>query len=225
MLVHSPFTGPGSWWPVAERLTAAGHRVIVPSLLGIDDGGPPFWPRAVAAVTAAVPAGFAGEGVVLAAHSNAGILLPVIARALAGPVRCSVFADASLPASTGATPVASGDFLLLLRGLAGPDGRLPRWTDWWEEADVAPLFPDARTRAAVTAELPRLPLAYCTERVPVPTGWDDHPHGYLLFSTAYEDEARQAAGRGWRVVTCPGEHLHQLVDPQAVAAALAGFAS
>src|SRR5215203_5087864 len=50
----------------------------------------------------------------------------------------------------------------------------------WEE-DVSPLFPDAATRAAVTAEEPRLPSAYYEQSVPVPTGWDDDVAcGHLL---------------------------------------------
>ena len=30
--VHSPNLGPGSWRPVAEELSRAGHQVVVPSL-------------------------------------------------------------------------------------------------------------------------------------------------------------------------------------------------
>ena len=45
-----------------------------------------------------------------------------------------------------------------------------------------PIFPDATTRAAVTAEEPRLPFAYYEQSVPVPTRWDDDVAcGNLLF--------------------------------------------
>lgn len=221
ILIHSPAVGPRTWAPVAERLAAAGRNVVVPSLLEAGEGDPPFWPRVVAAVTAAAgEVARPGEALVLVAHSNSGIFVPVISDALARPVSCSVFADATLPAMDGPTPAAGEDFLPFLRGLAGPDGRVPRWTDWWDEEDVAPLFPSPRTRAEVTAELPRLPLAYYEERVPVPAGWEDHPCSYLLFSSAYTAVAGQAAERGWPVRRLPGEHLHQLVDPGGVAAAL-----
>jgi hypothetical protein len=109
--------------------------------------------------------------------------------------------------------------------LAGPDGRLPQWTDWWQEKDVAAMFPDdERLRAAVTAEQPRLPLSYYTEQVPAPDGWAGHRCGYLVFSEAYTHEADEAGRRGWTVRSLPGEHLHQIVDPAGVAAALTGIA-
>jgi hypothetical protein len=139
-----------------------------------------------AGLAGAVP----GEPVVLVAHSNAGVFMPVIRAGLDVRVSCSVFADATVPAERGQTPIAPPEFLEFLRGLAGPDGRLPQWTDWWDEQDVAPMFAGAeRLRAAVTAEQPRLPVDYYTERVPVPGGWDDHRCGYLVFSEPY-------AGRG-----------------------------
>lgn len=226
VLVHSPVVGPHTWAPVARELAGAGHAVAVPSLLGIGAGDPPFWPRVVAAAVREA-AGRAGaeEALVLVAHSNAGIFIPVIRAALAQPVLCSVFADALLPARSGVTPAVSGDFLAFLTGLAGPDGRLPRWTDWWEEQDLAPLFPDPVTREEVTAEQPRLPLSYYREQVPVPAGWDDHTCAYLRFSDGYEAEAQGAAERGWPVRTLPGEHLHQLVDPAGVAAVVQEFAA
>jgi hypothetical protein len=128
--------------------------------------------------------------------------------------------DATVPPRAGEVQNTEDRFLGFLRGLAGPDGRLPRWTDWWPQAEVAQLFPDQATRARVCAEQPRLPLDYFTERVPVPAGWDDHPCGYLRFSEAYEEPAAEAARRGWPVRSMPGEHLHQLADPAAVARAL-----
>jgi len=51
-------------------------------------------------------------------------------------------------------------------------------------------------------------------------GWDDRPCGYLLFGPPYDRMAQQARQRGWDVDHVPGGHLHQLVDPDAVAARL-----
>jgi hypothetical protein len=229
VLIHSPVVGPGTWAPVARRLAGAGCRVTVPSLLMVvGDGDPPFWPRIAAAVAAAASGAPCGEAadepLVLVAHSNAGVFIPVIRAALARPVGCSVFADAGLPARAGPTPTAGEEFLPFLRSLAGPDGRLPRWTDWWPEEDLSSLFPGPAAREAVTRELPRLPLAYYQERVPVPPGWDDHLCAYLHFSRAYDGDAQEAAERGWPVRHLPGEHLHQLVDPASVATVLLEFA-
>ena len=44
VLVHSPSVGPLTWAPVQQRLQAAGQHTIVPSLVGVADEGPPFWP-------------------------------------------------------------------------------------------------------------------------------------------------------------------------------------
>ncbi|MFC7534901.1 hypothetical protein [Actinoplanes sp. GCM10030250] len=134
------------------------------------------------------------------------------------------FADASVPARAGPIPVASAERLEVLRAMA-TGGRLPRWTEWFDEADVAPMFPDARTRAEVAAEQSRLPLSYYEAALPNPPGWAGLPCGYLLFSAHYEPMALDAEERGWRVERLPGLHLHQLVDPDAVAERLLAMTS
>ncbi|MFD8612183.1 alpha/beta hydrolase [Streptomyces sp. NPDC059631] len=212
VLVHSPSVGPSTWRPVAGRLEAAGHRVRVPSLLHIGAGSPPFWPRVADAVRDDLREVPAGSPVVLVVHSNAGLFLPAVRSGLDHPVAASVLVDAALPARTGATPVAPPELLDFLRPLA-VDGRLPRWTDWWDEADVAPMFPDPAVRRTVVEEQPTLPLSYYEQHIPVPDGWDDHPCSYLLFGPPYEEQAAEARARGWQVAHLPGEHLHQLVDP------------
>ncbi len=192
VLVHSPSVGPSTWSPVAEQLVASGCDAVVPSLLSVGEGGPPFWPRAVAAVAAGLAGTDPGQPLV---------------------------------AARGHTPTTGEEFLPFLRSLADPDGRLPRWTDWWDEDDVAPMFPSPQAREVITGEQPRLPLAYYQEQVPAPAGWDDHSCGYLLFSPAYQDQARQARQRGWPVQSVPGEHLHEIVDPDGVAHALLDLAA
>ena len=224
VLVHSPSVGPATWSAVAGRLADAGQAAVVPSLLTVGEGGPPFWPRVTAAVGDEMAGTDPAGPLVLVAHSNAGVFVPVIRCSLARPVACSIFVDASLPAEPGPTPMVGEEFLPFLRGLAGPDGWLPRWTDWWDEPDVAALFPDPATREAIASEQPRLPLAYYEEQVPVPGGWQDHRCAYLQFGPPYDTQAREARQRGWEVATLPGEHLHQVVDPDGVAGALLGLA-
>ncbi|MFE7212684.1 hypothetical protein ACFY0A_27630 [Streptomyces sp. NPDC001698] len=87
------------------------------------------------------------------------------------------------------------------------NGRLPRWTDWWDEADVAPMFSDPGMRRTVVEE----------QHIPVPDGWDDHTWSYLLFGPPHDDFAAEARQRGWRVAQLPGSHLHQIVDPAGTA--------
>ncbi|MFJ5521310.1 alpha/beta hydrolase [Streptomyces griseoluteus] len=222
VLVHSPSVGPSTWHPVAEHLTTARHRVRVPSLLHVGDGAPPFWPRVVDAVRSDLRQVPAESPVVLVAHSNAGLFLPAIRSGLDQQVIGSVFVDAALPARTGPTPVATPEILEFLRPMA-VNGRLPRWTDWWDEADVAPMFTDPVMRQRVVGEQPTLPLSYYEQRIPVPDGWDDHPCSYLLFGPPYDDLADQAGERGWRVAHLPGAHLHQIIDPAGTARHLVEF--
>jgi hypothetical protein len=46
------------------------------------------------------------------------------------------------------------------------------------------------------------------------------PAGYLAFGDTNACERGRATDAGWPVRTLPGEHLHMLVDPDGVAAAL-----
>jgi pimeloyl-ACP methyl ester carboxylesterase len=223
VLIHSPSVGPRTWQPVAHRLTALGWEVAVPSLLHITDEEPPFWPQVVHAVQAGLETAEQGQGLVLVAHSNAGLFLPVIAAALPGQVRGCIFVDAALPPASGAAPMAPPELLALLRDKAS-GGLLPRWTDWWDEEEVAPLFPDRATCQTVTEEQPRLPLSYYEASVPVPAGWDAQPCAYLLFGPPYDELASEARGRGWIVQQLPGRHLHQLVDADGVARSLLAIA-
>jgi len=225
VLVHSPSVGPVTWEPVAHRLAHAGERVVVPSLLSVGDGPPPYWRRVVAAVGDSLSGLDRAEPLILVAHSNAGVFVPALVSGLDHPVAGCVFADATVPVLDGSTPMAPGEFLQFLRGLAGPDGTLPQWTDWWDEADTASLYPDASTRARMTAQEPRLPLDYYLEQVPAPSGWADRGCGYLMFSAGYASEAGLARQRGWPVRAVPGEHLHQIVDPETVSQAVLGLAA
>lgn len=215
VLVHSPSVGPLTWMPVAERLAGSGRTTLVPSLLGIADAQPPFWTRVAERATDVIEELPAGQPIVLVAHSNAGLFVPAIVEAATRPVAACVFVDAALPSQTGPTAVAPPELLEFLRPKV-TDGRLPPWTAWWDDADVAPMFPDAATRASITAEEPRLPLSYYEQQIPVPDGWDAGPCGYLLFGPPYDEIADDARRRGWHVEHVPGLHLHQIVDPDVV---------
>jgi hypothetical protein len=135
-------------------------------------------------------------------------------------VQAVVFVDAGLPSSAPGTPAAPPSLREHLATLADRDGVLPPWTGWWPAAILDELFPDAASRAAVEGEQRRLPLSYFAAEVPSPAGWERLPAAYLAFGDTYADERAAAARRGWPTGTLPGGHLHQLVDPPGVAAAL-----
>lgn len=213
VLIHSPFLGPSTWRATARALAGSGRSVHVPSLLGVARSAPPYWPAGVDAIVGSA----ADEPVVLVPHSNAGLYVPAVVEALGDQVRGVLFVEAALP---GAGHHTKAEFL---SRLDTADGLLPPWTSWWPEADVAALFPDAEVRAEVEAEQPRMPLAYFDHLPPAPRDWAAAPCGYLWFGPPYDQGAAQAAGSGWPTAHLPGGHLHMLVDPDAVAAALLGL--
>ena len=51
----------------------------------------------------------------------------------------------------------------------------------------------------------------------MPAGWDDVACGYLIFGPPHDQVAADARSRGWLVEELAGQHLHQLVGPDATA--------
>jgi pimeloyl-ACP methyl ester carboxylesterase len=215
ILIHSPFLGPATWQSTARALHRMERSVRVPSLLAVARGAPPFWPAGVDSIIRSA----GDDAVVLVPHSNAGLYVPAVMDALGERVRGVVFVDAALP---GAGHYTTPDFL---RQLATVDGLLPPWTSWWAEADVDAVFPDAHARAEVEAEQPRMPLAYYDHLPPAPHEWTTPSAGYIWFGPPYDKGAAQAALRGWPTLHLPGNHLHMLTDPNAVAATVVDMAS
>ncbi|HET9849667.1 MAG TPA: alpha/beta fold hydrolase [Candidatus Dormibacteraeota bacterium] len=219
VLVHSPSVGPATWERVAASLRARDQRVAVPDVRAVANAKPPFWRTIVELIRQGLNDLPRGERVVLCGHSNAGLFLPMTAANFGPAVAGLIFVDASLPPETGGAAMVPPEFLEQLRRQAS-DGYLPRWTEWFPEEDVSPLFPDAETRRRVSEEQVRLPLAYYEDHVPVPSGWSSSPAGYVLFGPPYDRLAQDVRTRGWPVIEVPGQHLHMLVDPDGVAQAL-----
>jgi hypothetical protein len=215
VLVPSTLLGPSVWAPVGTLLERRGWTVQVPGSPGEVDGPEHVLEHLLTAIPADRP-------VVLVPHSNSGLYVATLA--VERDVRGVVFVDSRLPSSEPSTPTASPEFRAYLAGLADEDGRLPVWTEWWPGEDLGELFPDTGTRALVEAEQARLPLAYFDAAVPTPSGWEGLPAAYVAFGEgAYEEEVSEAQWRGWPVQRLDGGHLHQLVDPDGVAALLVGL--
>jgi pimeloyl-ACP methyl ester carboxylesterase len=210
VLIPSPLLGPATWEPTARAIERRGRRVRTPSLESVARSAPPYWPAGVDAIVRSA----GSEPVVLVPHSNSGLYVPAVIDALGDQVRGAVFVDAALP---GVGYYAQRDFL---DKLAGADGRLPRWTAWWDEADVAELFPDGEVRARIEAEQARMPLSYYDHVPPAPEGWQRPPCAYVWFAAPYDIGAERATDWGWPTRHVPGGHLHMVVDPEAVATAV-----
>jgi alpha-beta hydrolase superfamily lysophospholipase len=209
---------------VARVLRARGHEAVVPDLRSVALAEAPFWPLVAELVIRSMDELSASGPVVLVAHSNAGLLLPAVAETSSRPVAGAVYVDAALPARPGPSAAAPATMLEQLRAMADPDGRLPRWSDWWTPADVGELIHDAQVRGEVLAEQPRLPLAYYEQLLPVPVSWWSVPTAYLRLSEAYDEELDTATRDDWPTASLQGKHLHQVVDPVAVAESLVTLA-
>jgi hypothetical protein len=215
-LIHSPLLGPSSWQAVAEELRSRGRRVIVPSLLDAITSPPPRFP-----VLAAAVATHLDDATILVVHSGAGPLVPAVVERAPDAVAAVVFVDATLP-FPGRTwfDVLPAETSAGLRGLAGPDGLLPPWPRWFPDDPVRDLVPDTRMRAALLADVPRVPLDHFEEVAPAPPGWEQRPCGYVQLSSAYAGAAADAKGRGWPVMRQEGHHLSGVTEPAAVADAI-----
>ena len=207
-----PLLGASVWAPVADCLRRRGWSVTVAAA--------PDAPGSAQEVLDAFLASLPADGaLLLVPHSNAGLYVPALSRRRS--VVGTVFVDAALPPDHGETALAPTALYEFLQGLADEAGMLPPWTQWWDDADVAALFPDARVRADVEREQPRIALSYFDTRVAVHPGWRDLPAAYVAFGDTYADEILWAQRSGWPVTTLAGFHLHMLVEPLSVATAIA----
>lgn len=206
VLVHSPLVGPRTWLPVAARLRALGRPTLVPSLVDAISSAPPRHDALADAVSATVGAGPPG-GLVVVAHSGAGSLVPSIVNRARTSTDAVLLVDATLPhpgrAWLDTVPAELGDEV---RRMAGPDGLLPPWDEWFPAEIVRDLVPDPQVRAELRAEIPRVPLGYLEEIAPALDGWRERPCGYLRLSAEYEQAAAEARRHGWPVVCHDGHH-------------------
>jgi len=214
LLVHSPLVGCGAWEPVAKDLTADGYAVALPDLTGTVTTGAPYHRHQARVIADSA----AGRPAILIGHSGAGPLLATAGALLGEGARGYVFVDAGLP-----TPgrswmeTAPPALAAQLRGMAGPGGWLPPWSQWWGDEELAALLPDAAVRRRFAAGCPRPPLAMFEEVHPPAPGWPNAPCGYLQLSEAYEDEAARARELGWPVRQQLSHHLALLTAPGRIA--------
>ena len=211
-LLPSPLLGPSIWRPVGQALSLLGWNV---ETAPAGEQAPTDPGDVLRTFLAALPP---DRDIVLVAHSNAGLYVPALVQERR--VVASVFVDAGLPVRNGLVPLGSPAFRDFLLQRADADGLLPGWTHWWDETDLEGLFPNPGVREQVEQEQPRLPLSYFQQSLPAPLGWDDRPCAYLAFGDTYSTERNEAQARGWPVATLPGQHLHTLVAPEQVAAAI-----
>jgi hypothetical protein len=218
VLVHSPLVGPLTWSLVAGELRRRGFEAITPELPRGEDAGEPYWQQQARSVAAAIRAVPSDRAIILTGHSGAGPLQPAIRHAAGRSVAAYVFVDAGLP-EDGQPRRGTGGFAQYLRELYARGERFPNWTD----ESLRDILPDPAVRQSLLAELRPQPWAFWEEPIPVFAGWPDAPCAYLRFTPnpAYDAAAVEARRRGWPCIELVGGHFHMLVDPGAVADALA----
>ena len=214
VLLPSPLLPARAYAPLVDALGRRGWGVAVAETPRAPAGPEPV----AAAFRMAVKAHAVGFVV---AHSNAGRY----AVAAAGEAAV-VHVDAALPPEHGDAALAPEGLLEHLAGMVDGDGLLPPWTRWWPEDDIAEVVPDPEVLAGIRADEQRMPLAYFRSRLGAPEGWQDHPQAYLALGSTYAEETALARRLGWPTTVLDGAlHLHHLVDPDAVAAAVLDLAS
>ncbi len=214
VLVHSPLVGCETWGPVAKELAGDGYAVTVPDLAGAVAAGPPYHLRHARVIADSA----AGQSAILIGHSRAGPLLATAGMMLGQRALGYVFVDARLPAPGRSwMETVQPGLAARLRDMAGPQGWLPAWPQWWDEEELAALIPDQAVRQHFATGCPRLPLAMLKEIHPPAPGWPDAPGGYLQLSEAYKGEAARAHELGWPVRQELSHHLALLTEPGKVA--------
>lgn len=219
ILVHSPITGPGVWEGVRDALWHMDLRTYIARLPAAEHIHPPYWLCHAAGVAAGLPE---EESIVLVGHSGAGALLPAIGRlarnrAAAALLAGYIFVDSDLPRD-------GCSRLDLFDRPEDADAMRQRsrggWLEPWSDEQLARLLPDASTRAAFVADLPRTPLALYEEVICVPDDWPEAPCAYLQLSDHYRNSVTRATQAGWPLQRLAGHHLMPLSDPVPVARAL-----
>jgi hypothetical protein len=209
---------------VADALAFAGHDVLVaettmstPSDVDHVSG----WVEELLAP----PVPDDGRPVVVVGHSAACPRLPLAASALRGagwPVIAFICVDGRFP--DGRPFTVSGPQLgEMLDGIVRPDDHVPPWPRWWGSL-VEGLVLDPVARVEVFREARPIPRAWFDQGCPVPELPPQIGRGFLAFGLGYSESCERAAAEGWIIHRMAGDHLHQIVEPEAVAEALQAMA-
>ncbi len=217
LLVPSPLCGPSTWRPVAGELRSHGLAGVVATLSDRGAEDEPAWRRHAASAVRALEPISLDRRVLLAGHSGAGPLLPVIASLLEHDLVGTLFVDAGIPKDglsrldliAGEAP----DLAEELRELLAADGVFPDWSD----EDLRDELPDTEDRVMVLEEVHPRGREFWEEPIPVPETWPEHPCAYLRLSPGYDVSMAEARERGWPVRELDGRHFQLVSEPEVVA--------
>ena len=219
-LLPSPLLGPASWLGTAKALEDLGHATLIadPSMTSTDDVDH-LTPWMADLLRPELPNDHLG--VVVVGHSAACPRLPWVADRLLDHgwnIDAVVCADGRFPDGRPFT-VSGPTYGHLLDSIVRPDDYLPPWPRWWGSL-VEGLVVDPAARNLVFSEARPIPRSLFDQPCPVPELPTHVGRAFLSFGAGYVESCQRAADEGWLTYRLDGDHLHQVVAPEAVAATL-----
>lgn len=219
LFVPSPLLGPTSWGRVAAAMADLGQHPLIadPAMSTTADRD---HLRPWVDQIAAMPPPANDLGTVVAAHSAACPRTPLLVSALLAKgwsVSHMLLVDGRFPDGTAFT--ARAHYARMLDRMVRPDDYLPPWPRWWGSL-VEGLVVDPEARNLLLAEAPPIPRTWFDQACPVPDLPPTIGRGFLCFGPGYAEAAEQAFEAGWLTMRLNGDHLHQMVAPEPVAATL-----
>lgn len=157
---------------------------------------------------------------VVVSHSAACPRTPLLVSELLArdwPISTMLLVDGRFP--DGQAFTAREHYARMLDQMVRPDDYLPPWPRWWGSL-VEGLVVDPESRNLLLNEAPPIPRTWFDRGCPVPELPDHIGRGFLSFGPGYAESCDQAFEAGWLTMRLSGDHLHQLVVPDAVAGAL-----
>ncbi len=223
LFIPSPLLGPASWQPVATRLVKLNQPAIIAApdmttTAEVDHITP--WVNEI--LTTDPPAD--DLPTVVVAHSAACPRAPLVVDRLIGkgwPIDAMILVDGRFPDGRALTG-SCHRYASMLDGMVRPDDYLPPWPRWWGSL-VEGLVIDPEARDQVFSEAPPVPRSWFDQGCPVPELPRYVGKAFLSFGPGYGDAFDDARAAGWLSRRLDGDHLHQVVEPAAVSAALLGI--
>jgi hypothetical protein len=221
----SPLLGPASWRGVADVLEGLSQVCLIadPAMTTTADTDQ-VTPWINDILGAPVP----GDDlpVVVVGHSAACPRVPLAAQSLLDAgwnVSAMICVDGRFPDGRAFTD-SGPQFADMLDGMVRPDDYLPPWPRWWGSL-VEGLVVDPAARNKVFNEARPVPRRWFDHACPVPDVPASVGRAFLCFGDGYLESGDRAHNEGWLTYRLAGDHLHQVVAPGPVAAALLAMVS
>jgi pimeloyl-ACP methyl ester carboxylesterase len=225
VLVHGAWHGGWSWRLVADRLAAAGHRVLTPTLTGLGERSH-LLSRQVSLAThvADVSAVLRFEDlhdVILVGHSYAGMVITGVAARDPGRIARLVYYDAFLPdpgqCALDLLPSHIGQHFTALAERDGEGWLIP-------QRPLAALgVSDANASAWLAPRLVPQPLATYTEPLQAAPPAGELPGSFIVctgWAAVFTPCAEKARALGWPIHAIDADHEALATAPDLLAGAL-----